>query len=245
MPRQSRVTQAADWTATRTLEVEVAERPWCLDGRFAATVDGYWSKITLSRPHFFRGPVLAVEQATALVDGRTRVLARLTDFAHFLFSRHHLSPGHPYYVRIITACAWVITKDRLAVVGLGHPESAKPLVWQPIGGSPSCDDIHSGYFDPVIAARRELQEETGLTLVPGEVRGYLKLDNGSLAVAVRFDLPRLWSEVEAELEAHVSQSKERELSAIYGIPTGAPMTSFLGFPVLRSVQAFLVAAELR
>ncbi len=237
--------QATDWTATHTLVVEVAERPWCLDPIFAATVDGYWSKITRSRPHFFRGPVLAVEQTKTLVDGRTQVQARLTDFAHFLFSRHHLSPGHPYYVRIITACAWVITKDRLAVVGLGHPESAKPLVLQPIGGSPSRDDIHSGYFDPVIAARRELHEETGLCLVPGEVRGYLKLDNGSLAVAVRFDLPRPWSEVGRELKAHVAQSKERELSAIYGIPTGRPMTSFLGFPLLRSVQAFLVAAELR
>ena len=237
------MTPSSRWTPTPALVVRVSPIPWQLDSEFLGKVEAYWSEVTNERPHLFRGPVLAVEETNVRLE-ETRLEARMTDFAHFLYSRHHLEPDHPYHVRIVTACAWVVTADGLAVVGLTHPESAKPWVLQPIGGSPSLDDIHAGYFDPVAAATRELTEETGLYLTDGAVRGFVQLENGSIAIAVRFSLNQTWRLAAPAIRRHIQQLTERELVTAHGLRPGTLRATYQGFRVLDSVQDFLMAPEL-
>jgi 8-oxo-dGTP pyrophosphatase MutT (NUDIX family) len=232
------------WHPTEALAIRVSPHSWHLDPDFLALVEAHWSQVLQKRPHFFRGPVLALEETVVSGNGETRLETRFTDFAHFLYSRQHLDPGHPYHVRVVTACAWVVTRDRLALVGITHPQSSKPHVVQPIGGSSSPEDVRSGYFDPVAAARRELREETGLEPVGGEVRGLTRLDNGSIAIAVRFDLPFVWNEVCETIRQHLHLSQEPELAAVHPLKPGTRVHAIRGAAVLRTVQDFLLAPEL-
>ncbi len=232
------------WTATERVRILVSSQTWPLGPGVLDQINQYWSSLTRDHPHFFRGPVLAVAQVGPVRDEATQIETHFTDFAHFLFSRRHLAPGHPEHVKIITACAWLITNDGWAIVGLTHPESAKPEVIQPIGGSPSPDDILGGFFDPVAGATRELTEETGLTVNRGQVRGFTQLANGSIAIAVRFDLPWTWDQVSGPIRQHLSRSAEPELADVLAMRPGTTSDRIRGFRVLQSVQDFLLAPEL-
>ncbi|MCL5063909.1 MAG: hypothetical protein M1600_02320 [Firmicutes bacterium] len=232
------------WKPTERLVVRVSPTRWQLAPEWLDQVNLHWSKVLCDRPHFYRGPVLAVDRDGWDRQGETGIETRFTDFAHFLFSRRYLEPGHPYHVRIVTACAWVITADGLAIVGLTHPKSSKPNVMQPIGGSPSLEDIRSGYFDPVAAAKRELAEETGLEPLHGAVRGFSQLANGSIAIAVRFDVPWAWADLSRPIRQHLIRLSEPELSDVDAIRPGLAPERWQDFRVLRSVQDFLLAPEL-
>lgn len=232
------------WTATNDVLIRVSRERWQLDARSLQEIDRYWDEVSRDRPHFFRGPVLTVLEVGEHPSGQVRVETRFTDFAHFLYSRRYLEPAHALHVKIVTACAWVLTADGFAILGLTHPESSKPNVIQPIGGAPSYVDVRQGYFDPVSAASRELAEETGLRPSPGNVRGFTTLANGSIAVAVRFDVPASWPETSARVDRHLRQSTERELLEIHALAPGASLDSYHGYPVLQSVRDFLTAPEL-
>ena len=235
----------AVWHPTERIAVRVKSLAWQLNPDFLEEVNAHWQDVCRRHPHFFRGPVLTVDEIWQDSAGTTRIEARFSDFAHYLFSRQYLKPDHPYHVKVVNACAWVLTADGLALVGITHAESSKPGVVQPIGGASDSEDVRAGFFDPVAAASRELAEETGILPPVGSIRGYLQLKNGSVTIAVRFDLSAQWQQLAASVRTHIEETaSNRELSAIYPLPPGTRHASIEHRPLLASVRALIEAPEL-
>lgn len=194
-------------------------------------------------PSLFRGPVLTIGERWRDSRGALRLATRFTDFAHFLYSRRFLPPGHPYHVQVVTAACWVTTADGRVVLAEAAPSTARPHRVQTIGGAPAAEDFVDGYFLPGRSAARELYEETGI-VAEGRESGVALHENGSVVVLVRFDLALRWDEVAPRVAAHLRTMTIPELSRVFALSRDEVTGVLSGRDVLDTVRALVTVPQL-
>lgn len=231
------------WRPGQGVVVRVEDERWSLDPAFQAEVDRYFGELRRGAPALFRGPVLTIADRWRDDWNRLRISARFTDFAHFLYSRRFLQPGHPYHVKVVTAACWVTTADGRVVLAEAAPKTARPRRVQTIGGGPAAEDFANGFFLATRSAARELREETGL-VAEGKEAGAAVHKNGSVVVVVRFHLPEPWDEVRPRIAAHLAAESTPELSRVFALSAAEIGEALSGRDVLDTVRTLLTVPEL-
>ncbi len=113
------------WIADPRLTVYVAPTPMALPLALKDIIETHWSQVQHRDPQFFRGPVLSLASIQR-DQSRWSLSTQFTDFAHYLYSREHLTPDDPYWVRVVFAAALVISHDRQLLAGVMARDTARP-----------------------------------------------------------------------------------------------------------------------
>lgn len=233
------------WRPTSQLEVVVDSEPWRLPLSLQHQIDEYWRGLLAQGKPFFRGPVLSVRSIHQ--NNRTVTIEGVvTDYAHYLFSRT-LAPDHPYQVRVMFAAACLVSRDNWLICGVMGPKTSRPGWIQAIGGSASDGDIVNGYFNPVLSAQREAQEEVGLNISASvcQIKGYTEDEMGRVAIAVSMPLHDDAEDIIAVAQRHVQKCAREgtaELSDVLSIPISPKGLSLLDSqtrPVVRYLKAIV------
>jgi hypothetical protein len=227
-----------EWIPASSLRVVVQPEPLALPSWLKQAIDAHWQTVVREHPHFFRGPVLTVV-GVSHHGAERRVLARFTDYAHYLFSRH-LPLGDRFRVCPLFAAACPITREGYLVVGQMTEATARPLLVQAIGGTATPADVEGTAFLAERSALRQLQEVLGIDPArdladPPQLVGAAFEPGYALALAVRVDLPWDWPTLEARAArywaARHAGRPMQEHSRLLALPWGEA-----GLEVLRSAQ---------
>ncbi|MCL6564264.1 MAG: hypothetical protein K6U87_14780 [Firmicutes bacterium] len=244
-----------EWIPASSLKVVVQPEPLALPNWLQQAVDAHWQMVIRDHPHFYRGPVLSVV-AVSQRGAERHVLARFTDYAHYLFSRH-LPLADRFRVCPLFAAACPITREGYLVVGQMAEATARPLLVQAIGGTATPVDVEGTTFLATGSALRQLHEVLGIDpardlAAPAQLVGAAYEPGYALALAVRIDLPWDWPTLEARTArywaARQAGQPTQEHSRLLALPWGEA-----GLEVLRSAQweaaryleAFLTQPSLR
>lgn len=240
----------AVWHADARLTVQVGDEPWTLNPEMQRAIETEWETL---RDRFFRGPVLSLVGVQPTVAG-TKLDARWTDYAHFLYSFRQIPIRHPAYVRVLCAVACLVTSDGYFLAGQMGMHTARPGWIQAVGGSAEPGEVVAGRFDAVSSAVRELREETGLDVEePGlvadfGVAGYTQDErDGSVAIGVKILLNLTHRDAIARFQEFRSKRSVTELDDLAAIPLGPEgvqwLTAYAGSKV-RYLSALVQAPEL-
>lgn len=227
-----------EWIPASSLTVVVQPEPLALPRWLQQAIDAHWQTVVREHPYFYRGPVLSVV-AAARHGAQRQVLARFTDYAHYLFSRH-LPLADRFRVCPLFAAACPITREGYLVVGQMAEATARPLLVQAIGGTATPADVEGTSFLAEGSALRQLHEVLGIDPArelagPARLVGAAFEPGYALALAVRIDLPWDWPTLEARTARYWAARQARqpmqEHSRLLALPWGEA-----GLEVLRSAQ---------
>lgn len=221
--------EPVEWFRPEQLTVRVDSEPVRLPQELREAVDRFWEAEVALHPQFFRGPLLTVRRV--ILSNRVEVVAGFTDFAHYLFSRAHRHDPRldGFRVRPLFAAAIPVTADGYLIAALMGRETARPGRIQAIGGSAVPHEVRAGAFLAEASAGREMEEEVGFEPDRDGVRlrgvaGATLDEDGSMAIAVRFDLGFDLDESRARIAAHLariaSAGQVPELAGVVGLPWG-------------------------
>lgn len=229
------------WIADPRLTVQVATTPMVVPSALQDVIEIHWSQVQRRDPQFFRGPVLSLTSIQRDL-GRWSLTTQFTDFAHYLYSREHLTPDDPYWVRVVFAAALVVSHDRRLLAGVMAKDTARPDRLQSIGGAATWEDVVDGQFDPIRSATKEFQEETGLAIAqlrltrPPEVLGCTVDPNGSVAIAVGYLSQLSMPDILQSVALSWAQRSDPELSQVTTIALGSLGVKWLRSQSHRSVR---------
>ncbi|THF53988.1 NUDIX hydrolase [Allorhizobium terrae] len=170
----------------------------------------HWQKAVAETPALFDGKMLLFNRLS--LQGR-RVLGDcyVIPYSTFLLWRRQADPGLGYH---LFAFAVIMSSDGalIAVEMAAHTANAG-LVYC-AAGSLDMSDIIDGQVDVEANIRREVMEETGLSLesakVDAQLRGYRR---GRIVTLFRcFHLDMTAEEIFARIEAHMTVDHEKEIA---------------------------------
>ena len=208
------------WRSVAHLAIAVENERWVLPHSLQQRIDRYWNELLAKQTGFFRGPVLHVKRVHSH-EQSVRIDTIRTDYAHHLYGRL-LSEDSPYRVRVLFAAACLVTVDQLLIAGVMNSNMSRPGWIQSIGGSPTDEDIHSGYFNPIVSACREAEEEVAISLRPSDCRvgGFTQDDMNRIAVVVYMPLKQRAEDIIPEIKAYLKNQQNPELEDVLGLPLG-------------------------
>lgn len=206
----------------RSLETGISMSRWRYAETHAEAIRSAWRQWTADRPEMFNGRVLLLAEGAA--DGdvfQGRYMA--VDFAAFL---HFMRLGAPDgTTRNAFGLAGLTSADDALLMGVmaGHTANAGKIYFP--GGTPDLNDVVDGRVDLEGSVRRELAEETGLTLdeVTLEPGFWLHEDDKRLAflkvVRSRLDADAL----RAEILGRIRREAKPELADIHVVRSHADL----------------------
>ncbi|APH72684.1 hypothetical protein [Aquibium oceanicum] len=194
--------------ADARLRVDPAPHPY--EARNAAAIEANWQRETAANPHLFDGRVLVFSRLET-TRGRFEGEAHAARFATFM---HWRKESDKQDMRHVFANAVLVTTDgALVAIEMGAHTVSAGKVYFP-SGSFEPDDVADGEIDIVGNMRREVAEETGLSIdgLPHEP-GYrvLALDTGTV-LTTRFRLPMSAGEAEERIRAHMATEEQPEIA---------------------------------
>ena len=148
----------------RHVEATIASRPWPYAEAQAAAIRAAWAEAKAATPALFDGEVLLIAER-AITDDRFQAVYRPVRYSQFLhYMRHGAADGD---TRNGFALAGLTSAEGALMMGVmgGHTANAGKIYFP--GGTPDMSDVVDGRLDLEGSARRELEEETGLS--PQEV----------------------------------------------------------------------------
>ena len=143
------------------LDLTFAPRPWPFAEQRRAEIEANFAARQRRTPEVWNGRVLLMHEH-AIVDGVLRGAFLETDYASFL-SWGDLG-YQPAGVRDCFACSALLAADGAFLLGVmgAHTANAGHIYFP--SGTPDANDVVDGRVDLDHSVRRELQEETGLSL---------------------------------------------------------------------------------
>jgi len=148
----------------RHVEATIAARPWPYAQRHEAEIRAAWAQARIATPALFDGEVLVIARRRVVGDVFRAVYrpVRYSQLLHYL--RHGEADGK---TRNGFALAGLTSAEGALLMGVmgGHTANAGKIYFP--GGTPDLSDVVDGRLDLEGSARRELEEETGLS--PAEV----------------------------------------------------------------------------
>jgi 8-oxo-dGTP pyrophosphatase MutT (NUDIX family) len=149
-----------------------------------------------------------------LMDGILRGTILQTSFASMLYWK---SQGQPECgIRNIFGCGVIVSADGHLLFGRMGPTTAAPGRVYPVAGLPDLNDIVKGQLDLDHSIRRELLEETGLSLddARADPEVLLVSEEHTCAVAKVLHFHESSSELKSKIIRHLEMCSEEELEDI-------------------------------
>lgn len=214
---------------TRFAEVEridcrVVAHRWAFAEAEAARIDRHWAERLACTPSLYDGPVFLACRAEVETEGGARVLkldAFETSFSRLLGWRDFGWPDRSVFNCF--AMPAVRSSDGAYLVGeMGSGHSSAGQRYFP-GGTPDPSDvIEGGVVDLAGSFRRELREETGLSVAEGAPsEGWtIIFDRQRVACIKRIDWPAPAVDLQARVRAFLSTQAEPELSDVHMLAPG-------------------------
>lgn len=169
-----------------------------------------WLKAVAATPALFDGQMLLFERLQ-LCDGRLVGTCHIIPYSTFLLWRGQADPGLGYH---LFAFAVIMSSDgALIAVEMSKHTANAGLVYC-AAGSLDVSDIVDGFVDVESNMRREVMEETGLSLeeaiVDPQLRGFRRARTVTLFRS--FHLPMTSDEIFEKITAHMAVDHEQEIA---------------------------------
>ncbi|MCA1054112.1 NUDIX hydrolase [Rossellomorea aquimaris] len=211
-------------TIPRTVRITVSEEEMPLSHPLKESIDSYWHSLMENGKAFHRGEVFPIREFTE-TEKELQVTLHRTDFAHFIYSKHH-NLEDPYKCRVVVANALIVTSDQHVVLGQMNDVTANPGRVQLIAGGIDASDVKGNKVDIIGSLIREAREEVGIdlhdenTVMKIEPRYFV--DWGNIALVYRIELAMDSTEFRAHYELFEKSLRDKgmipEFSSIELLP---------------------------
>jgi 8-oxo-dGTP pyrophosphatase MutT (NUDIX family) len=170
----------------------------------------HWLDAVAATPALFDGQMMLFNRLS-LRDGQVTGDCHVVPYSTFLLWRKQTDPGFGYH---LFAFAVIMSSDgAMIAVEMGAHTANAGLVYC-AAGSLDKSDIVDGLVDVEANMRREVMEETGLSLesakVDAQLRGYRR--GRTVTLFRRFHLEMTADEIFAQIEAHMVVDHEKEIA---------------------------------
>jgi len=216
------------------LDLKVEAWPWPWAAAERARIDAHFAKCQAEKPGIWNGRVLVARNAD-FSGGRLLSSYFETDFASFLTWRDWGFPDRSVFNGF--GMGALRSSDGAFVLGeMGSGTVNAGRIYFP-GGTPDPDDVADGRLDIENNIRRELEEETGLTVEDYRPAPHWDcvVVGASIAIIRILDVDMSGDALKARIEANLARQEHPELSGIHLVRTRADFRASM--PVF--VTAFL------
>lgn len=144
----------------RHIDATIEDRTWPYAETHAQAIEAAWARVREATPALFDGEVLVIAERR-VNDDRFEAVYRPVRYSQFLhYMRHGEADG---MTRNGFALAGLTSAEGALMMGVmgGHTANAGKVYFP--GGTPDLSDVVDGRLDLEGSARRELEEETGLS----------------------------------------------------------------------------------
>jgi 8-oxo-dGTP pyrophosphatase MutT (NUDIX family) len=219
--------------------VEIAVAPWRWEFAHARADDiaRHFAARRHDRPALWNGRVLLVHRL-AVLDGVLRGACFETDYASFLAWRDWGCPDTGVF-NVFAATA-LQSADGGYLMGRMAPFTSVAGQWLFPCGTPDPNDVKAGMLDLAGSARRELFEETGLSLdtMQAEAGWTMVRDNGFVALIKRVIALESSEDLRARIVRYLANEAQPEFSDIRILRSVADVDADMP----RFLRAYLAAA---
>lgn len=186
---------------------------WTWESGRQDDISEFWLERKAKLPALFNGRILMLG-SHEFEEGILRGRIFITSFASMLYWK---SQGQPECgVRNIFGCAVMVSADGHLLFGqMGSNTAAAGRVY-PFAGLPDLDDVMAGQLDLDFSIRRELLEETGLSIDDAKTCSELLLlrDDQTCAIARVLHFGENSSDLRMKILHHLENAPDKELENI-------------------------------
>jgi hypothetical protein len=158
----------------KDLIIKYSGKKFRLPKEIQAKVDRYWENLVKSGRKLRRGEgfhIVKVIENKKII----RVILSLSDYAHYVYSRHVGLPKEYAFKNIHTSCL-IETSDDSLIFGVMGKDTAIPGNIQCVGGGLDYDDLKGKLFNLRHNIKKELQEEVNINVNDKKIVKSLKLE---------------------------------------------------------------------
>jgi 8-oxo-dGTP pyrophosphatase MutT (NUDIX family) len=201
------------------VEVRLAPGRHPIEEDYGAEIEAYWQHRIQEKPEMFDGPFFLTTSKDIGIDAFTGIYQQ-TNFSAFLYwrSRPDLweQYSHVFSIGLITC------SDNRVIFGRMAPHTASAGKIYPPAGSIGPEDIVGGLVDFHGNIKREVAEETGLSLSDEMAEDHWTAVElpGLTALLKRFYHPYTSSEIIERINQSLPELDERELDGIFAFGPG-------------------------
>jgi NUDIX domain len=199
--------------AVEGVEIAVAPWRWEFGHAHADEIARHFAARQRERPALWNGRVLLLHRF-AVEDGVLRGACFETDYASFLAWRDWGCPDTGVFN--VFAAAALQGADGAYLMGRMAPHTSIAGQWLFPCGTPDPNDVKAGMLDLAGSARRELFEETGLSLdtMQAEAGWAMVRDNGFVALIKRVIAAESADDLRTRIIRHLANEARPEFSEI-------------------------------
>lgn len=157
----------------KKLSVEFSGEKVILPDAIQKKVDAYWEKLLKSGKPLRRGEGYHITDIIE-EDKSIKIEVSLSDYAHYIYSRHIGMDKKYAFKNIHTSCL-IETNDDYLIIGVMGQQTAIAGNVQCVGGGIDNDDLRGKRFDLRHNIKNELREELGLDAGDKKIAKSLKL----------------------------------------------------------------------
>ena len=218
-------------------DVSLSDRNWPFAQSHAPAIGTHWRRRTRENPKLFNGEVLLLD-SWSLTGATFRGTCLITDYASFLYWREHDTLDRSV-TNLFAAAALHSLEGWLIVGRMGPHHSSAGLVHPPCG-SLQPEDIRQGTVDLDGNIVREIEEETGLAILPAQMSAPILIFDGfRLAYMRPVRLPWPAGTIVDDIENHLAATPEPELAEILVVRNRADIDAAMpSFAVAYITHAF-------
>jgi 8-oxo-dGTP pyrophosphatase MutT (NUDIX family) len=209
------------------VELTPSPKPWRFADDHRAEIDVFFAALKRDKPAVWNGRVLMLHDGFIISGGVFSGSSLETDFASFAAWRAWGSPEAG--VKACFGAAAMFTRDRAVLLGImnAHTSNAGRIYFP--SGTPEPGDIRDGNVDIEFNMRRELEEETGVTVADFRAEpGWFTAMQGPLVAHIKV----LRSNLDAEplrhrILNHLSRERTPELADIHIVRSSADFSPMM------------------
>lgn len=208
-------------TRLRSTRFPVIDAPLAFELEHRAAIDAFWAEMVAQKPRIWNGPFflfteVQLDEAAGLLSGT----AHRTDFATYIYLRrkHRVED----VVHITGTSLMMTTDDAVVAMRMADHTVNAGKVYYPAGSFDPADEV-DGFLKTLVNVRRELGEETGLSL-PEESfarEPVAVFDNGTWHIAHFSRIAMDFETLHRRFAAHQNATGDDELSDLLAIRSQA------------------------
>lgn len=182
-----------------------------------ADIDAYWNAAVRDNPRLWNGVQFLFEDVR-VEEKVLKGTGYRTDFATFLYWRHHRERGGPMPIHIAGTTLPVTIYDALLTIRMAR-HTANPGEYYFPAGSLDDNDVVDNQVSIDRNVSRELLEETGICAPPNfnEEPYVVAIDRGAWHIARRFRLPLTLNQASDVIANHQRATGDDETDEVVGI----------------------------
>jgi 8-oxo-dGTP pyrophosphatase MutT (NUDIX family) len=197
------------------LDLNLAPKPWAFAIERRAEIDAYFAKLRREKPAIWNGRVLLMH-THMIENGVFRGSYFETDYASLAAWGHWGRPAAAAVHDCFGAAA-ILSADGAFLLGRMAPHTFNAGDIYFPAGTPDPSDIADGKVDLEFSVRRELKEETGLSVAEFTAEpGWTAVEDGGLIVMIKtLRSAQMAEDLRARIVAQLAREQRPELSEIH------------------------------